>query len=482
MTVPQEYLFSQSLFNPVTGQGDNVSVDDTDQNNIQLLSDSQIIGRTSLGFLETNSIVDTNIIYTESDQTLIQQWLDETNNPLGTEKFGIETNVALYDSDQNVSTFSDIHSVSLYSVTDVNGNLLDLGSIQATFDARTANIESSLNVWGKIDFYLDDNPVGSKYIWGSASNTNQIKLSVVDNLEFEFEPNPGAYIAIATQQSKVNSLNAELDRRVGNQSNTGRFVPDTSIPGLRDQITSETAKLNVLQNSQGSDIKRAFAPSFSQQEKKNFTFNLIDEHCGGDGDNCIYRVVLSEIHANADSTSDFKEFNWVGQHVAYELLVTVDGAKKVVLQDDENGIPKAVQIFKSDNTLKLCGQAIFQHPSHPYNPFTQVASPPRVIVTDADGNVIVDAGHGVTGPGNSSYANCSTFTGLPRGAEITFTVSNMDYTVTTPEHQVNYILNASLDGGSQSCKSLSTSWKQFRGCATIYSPTNHSNFGFGVPI
>lgn len=450
--------------------GTNLSIQDSATG-----TDADLIAQTSLGFLQKNSVVGTDIIFTESDQTLIQQWLDQTNNPLGTEKFGIETNVALFDSNQDVTQFTDIHTVPLYSVTDSAGRVLDLGSFQVTFNALTQNQESELNVWGKVIFYLDDNPIGTKYIWGSAINTDKLELSVVDNLSFKYEPNADADIAIATQQSKVNSLNEELNRRIINQSNTGRFIPDTSIPALRDQINTEIAKLNVLQNTQGSDIKRALSPVFSEQDKNNFTFTLSDEGTDwADGSEHTVRVVISEVHADANSSGDFKEFNSSVQYIAYSLDMTVDGTKKVVIGENN----QAVQIFKSDNTLKLCGAVKFYHLTSPYNPTSFGNNPPKVTVKDSTGNVILEASHTTSGPINSSYTTCSTFDGIPRGESLIFTIDGVDYPVITPSTQVNYIVNAEVvQTGTNVWNGFIAGRERTSSYPVIATPTS-SNFGY----
>ena len=58
--------------------------------------------------IQEYSIIETNRVFTESNDSLITQFLDdqEIDTPLSTEKFGIETQVALFDSDNNVPQVS----------------------------------------------------------------------------------------------------------------------------------------------------------------------------------------------------------------------------------------------------------------------------------------------------------------------------------------------------------------------------------------
>ena len=100
-------------------------------------------------------------------------------------KFGIIIDSALFDSDQNVFTESSSFGISQLSVRDEQGRLLDLGSIQITMQGISKQTESSINVWGSVDFFLDDDKVDSKKIWGSQTNTNKLELSLIDSLVFD---------------------------------------------------------------------------------------------------------------------------------------------------------------------------------------------------------------------------------------------------------------------------------------------------------
>ena len=335
--------------------------------------------------IQEYSIIETNRVFTESDDSLITQFLDdqEIDTPLSTEKFGIETQVALFDSDNNVYNISDVFGIPQLSVTDDEGRVLDLGAIQVTFESISKQKEKTTDVWGTVEFYLDDTKVDSKYIWGSGSNSDRLTLSLLDSL------------------SVTNNV--------------------------------------------------AVTPSFSEQEKNNFTFTLSDEGRDWvDGSEHTYRVVITKLHANANSEQDFKEFHWTGQHIAYELKVKVNEKKKVIY--DYTG--KAIQVFKSDNTIQLCGKTTEQEIAYK-GWHTHQAVPPNVIIKDSDGKLLLDVSfspeqvrHGSFG-GKHAFgklwqsSSCSEiFTGIPRNADLIFEIKNQQFNVQTDSSQKNFYVNA----------------------------------------
>ena len=331
------------------------------------------------------SVVDTEIIFTESNDSLVTQFLDEINvdSPLSAEKFGIETQVALFDSDNTVYNLSDVFGIPQLSVTDSEGRVLDLGAVQVTFESISKQKETTTDVYGTVEFYLDDDKVDSKYIWASGSNSDRLTLSLLDSLS------------------------------------------------ITDNI--------------------ALAPSFSAQEKKNHTFTLSDEGRDWvDGSEHTYRVVITKLHANLNSEQDHKEFHWTGQHIAYELKVKVDEKKKVIY--DYKG--EAIQVFKSDNTIQLCGKTTQQEIAYK-GWHNHQAVPPNVVIKDSDGKILLDVSfnpsqvkHGKFGGKHAfgqiwSSSSCSeAFVGIPRNADLTFEIDNQSYNVKTDSSQKNYYVNA----------------------------------------
>jgi len=366
--------------------------------------------------IQEYSIIETNRVFTESDDSLITQFLDdqEIDTPLSTEKFGIETQVALFDSDNTVYNLSDVFGIPQLSVTDSEGRVLDLGAVQVTFESISKQKETTTDVYGTVEFYLDDDKVDSKYIWASGSNSDRLTLSLLDSLS------------------------------------------------ITDNI--------------------ALAPSFSAQEKKNHTFTLSDEGRDWvDGSEHTYRVVITKLHANLNSEQDHKEFHWTGQHIAYELKVKVDEKKKVVY--DYKG--EAIQVFKSDNTIQLCGKTTEQEV--PYVGWVNhQATPPNVVIKDSDGKILLDVSfspsqvkHGKFGGKHAfgqiwSSSSCSeAFVGIPRNADLTFEIDNQSYNVKTDSSQKNYYVNADFKSSVQPvCSGYS--------CGSIPSgqPYVTTNFGY----
>ena len=241
-----------------------------------------------IGLIDSElSIIDTERVFTESDQSLVEQFLDESGLPSSSEKFGIEVQTVLFDSDQVQYPESSILEIPQdpLSVIDDQGRVLDLGSIQTSFLGITTDSqrgsEQQFNLDGTVKFYLDDELIATKKLYLSESgDSNTHQLSIIDSL------------------------------------------PPTSF-----------------------------------DRPKAFTFTLSDE--GRDWkDESVhnYRVVITEINAKLISNNDSKTYTWNGEKIAYELKVTVDGTKKVILDEANN----AINIFKDDSTIQICGMSTLQ--------------------------------------------------------------------------------------------------------------------------
>ena len=384
------------------------------------------------------SIIDSERVFTESNQSLIEQFLDENDLPSSSEKFGIETQVALFDSDNEVYNSSDVFGIPQLSVTDDEGRVLDLGTIQVTFEGISKQKETTTDIWGTVEFFLDDTKVDSKYIWGSGSNSDRLTLSLLDSLS------------------------------------------------VTDNI--------------------AVAPSFSAQEKKNHTFTLSDEGRDWiDGSEHTYRVVITKIHANLNSDKDFKEFQWTGQHIAYELKVKVDQSKKIILNEDN----EAISIFKNDSTIQIGTQSTYHTIRYVNVQGTVYSNPPTVTVTDTMGKRLLTkadttfssqsgslTGSGGVGGVSKCYAkHCygtattTSFSppiaGIPRDSDIIIKLTRdgetKSYEVHTPKSQFNYFIEHKPDkSGSGKCVAGSGS-EQYKISGVTYSKCK-SNVFVTTPI
>ena len=315
------------------------SVDIVPQSAEDIINEAKGIGQYS--------VVDTDELFTESNDSILQQFLDSQNidSPLSTEKFGIEIQTALIDSFGNKSLNSTIFGVSQLSVLDEQGRILDLGSMQTSFLGLTKNPEKSVNIWGTVKFYLDDDLIATKKIWASSSNQQKTPLFIVSNLSI-VESNID-HARISEIENQISVLRNEIIS-LGEQSCVNCNGRDTEIRIRDDKIDSLNKELILLESK--IDEKLPSSPSFSDR-KTNFTFTLSDEGRNWANDSVhYYRVVLTEVNANIDSDNDFKKFTWSGEYIAYELKVTVDEAK-IVRFDVTTGKP--ISVLKSDGTFSV---------------------------------------------------------------------------------------------------------------------------------
>lgn len=376
LVVPMESDNSESI--TTVYESDIVSSDDINMD--QVIIDQAI---------QEYSIIETNRVFTESDQSLVEQFLDESGLPSSSEKLAIEVQTVLFDSDQKQYPTSTIIGIPELSVTDEQGRVLDLGTIQTSFLAISANTEQQFNLDGTVKFYLDDDLIATKKIYGSDSNKQNHELSIIDSL------------------------------------------PPTSF-----------------------------------DRPKAFTFTLSDEgRDWEDKSEHTYRVVLTEVNANLDSNKDFKQFSWNGENIVYELKITVDDLKKVVLDDQNN----AISIFKDDSTIQICGMSAHWETPYGYGQKPPYATEnPRVTVKvdkiDSLPETIIDNftfdSKLTKWKCNSKHCfssfevtdSCSAkVDGLPRNSALTVTLDYQDnsrdieYRILTPETQKNYHISERLN-------------------------------------
>lgn len=234
------------------------------------------------------STVNTNIKFTESNDAIITQFLDSNNidSPFSTEKFGIVTDVALIDSNNQKSISTNIFGISelpnTLSVVDEQGNPLDFGgNIQVTFDSITQSLPKSVTSWGTVKFFLDDRLLDTKKLWSTHNDIQKQSMSLVPNLIFESE----------------------------------------------------------------DSFEFPIPPSFSEREKRNYTYNFSDENLPNGLH--IFRVVFYDINAVIDSNN----FNWKGENIVYELKFNIDDS--LITKVSESGNGEKSTVFKSDGKFIL---------------------------------------------------------------------------------------------------------------------------------
>lgn len=326
---------------------------ETEEDFLTTLDDELLIATTSLGYLQTNSLTPDDI--PESDQSIIALALDTAEVPEivgGAEKFDIIVNVSQCQPNGDCTETSDrVSPPQLASILDEDGIAVDLDTLNVSFVAESNTEESIIDVWGIFEVYLDDDviPAESNYFYGHGENTNKIDLSIHNSLDFTVSSSNAIELATKKQELTVESLSLTLLQRTEAQSSTGRFVPDRSLPALRDQLDQEREKLSQLYSSQVSDVKRAVPPAFSALENKEHVLTILsDSNNWATGDEHTYRIVISEIHVVIDS-EEHKEFHFNNRHVSYALKVVADESQLAVL-DEENNV---IQVYKSDSKLQI---------------------------------------------------------------------------------------------------------------------------------
>lgn len=139
-------------------------------NQTVLTQDDISLLQIRLGEVSTQSIVNTEVVFVESDQNEFEKFMDE-EKPFGitaTEKFTLETTVTLFDSSGKKTTASSFIDVQeLKSLVSEQGQILDLGSIQIGFFSKT-DIQNDMKVIGTVEIWLDDRLLATKKIFRNA--------------------------------------------------------------------------------------------------------------------------------------------------------------------------------------------------------------------------------------------------------------------------------------------------------------------------
>ena len=369
----------------------NVNFDDYDDND---LIDYGYFDE--IGLIDSElSIIETERVFTESDQSLVEQFLDEQGLPSSSEKLGIEVQTALFDSNQKQYDYSNIVGIPQLAVTDDLGRVLDLGTIQTSFLAVTADNERTLNLYGTVEFYLDDDLITTKKIYTSESNNDSktYQLSVIDSVPPKSFDRPTTFTFTLSDEGRDWENNSEHTYRV--------------------VLKEVNAEIN------------------SDNDFKKFSFN---------GENIVYelkvkvdeqkKIVLDE---NNDAISIFKS----------DSTLQVCGNSII----DKQG-------FGNDFRFKSIGR--YTAPIQTSNPpIVTVTDPSKTIEyakiqfspeSTVEGNKSGNARHWY---GISETSSCSEkIQGIPRGTEVLFNFDTNSIKVKTPLSQKNYHLTA-LYGSSQ---------------------------------
>ena len=430
LVVPMESDNSEPITNVY--ESDFVSSDDINM-------DKVIIDQA----IQEYSIIETNRVFTESDQSLVEQFLDESGLPSSSEKLGIEVQTVLFDSDQKQYPSSNIIGIPELSVTDEQGRLLDLGTIQTSFLAISAKTEQQFNLEGTVKFYLDDDLITTKRIYGSDSNKQNHELSIIDSLPPTSFDRPKAFTFTLSDE--------------------GRDWEDKSEHTYRVVLTEVNANLD------------------SNKDFKQFSWT---------GENIVYELKV-KVDEQKKVIQGCKLFD---SNLINAGLLSCSA-------DDYNS---AIQIFKNDSTFQICGASTIQE--IPYRGYvTYKTDTPSVVIkqsyqtfptsTDYVLPILVDdisfnPSEAKADKKKSRHdfgnvytkSSCSEkVSGIPRDTNIVIEVTTNgikeSFGVHTPKSQFNFHINAELAG---EIKSKCYYSKQGRSCDNPNPSTNAvSNFGHG---
>ncbi len=197
----------------------------------------------------------------------------------------------------------------------------------------------------------------------------------------------------------------------------------------------------------------------TDSKESSFTYDNIAEVSNNwtEGSKHYYKIIVDIL--NIRTLQD--QFFFTGEFLAYELELTNEEAKQVVINDENN----AISIYKTDSSLFVCGA------SFSTNENGLLRTPPTtVIVKQLDGTVLFEAFHYHQANGNIGTwgTTCTEYIGIPRNSELLFEVEGIDYPVTAPLPLKKYLISGIV---GQRC---STSCGSFNDII--------SDFGYGLPL
>ncbi len=191
---------------------------------------------------ELASIINDPLVVPESDQSLIEQFLDLATTP----KIGIAVDVTLIDSDFRridvPTNFLNIPATILpLTLLDADGNIFDLGSVTIGFTA-VSNLDTILDVSGKFDIFLNDKPLATQDFFGRGTPDadNKLKLQTTGGKDavtfiFQDEP-PTAFIVGTTLDNSYSVFIKEVSITAGEGF-------DTVVYGFKGNFNAYTLRL-----------------------------------------------------------------------------------------------------------------------------------------------------------------------------------------------------------------------------------------------
>jgi len=224
------------------GADDLINLDGI-QNVDGVLSADDLNLQFAIDDLIVQSIINTDVLFRDSDDTFAEQIVDSLG--LG-EKFGIVTTVSLVDSNNNITTETNVFGVALptnLSVTDESGNVLDFGgTVQVVFDSvlPSGTVGTS---WASVEFYLDDSEIDSTDLWASHIDESRETMILVDELHDKRNdlPTPPSF----SERDKDNFTFTFTDENLSDGTHTFRVVI-TNVDAVAGENTYNYRGENIV--------------------------------------------------------------------------------------------------------------------------------------------------------------------------------------------------------------------------------------------
>lgn len=194
------------------------------------------------------SEVQTDVIYTQPNQTGIDNFLNSVNiETRESPKFGIEVDTILLDSNKKEFTYSTFLNLPTATITDPEGHYLDLGSVQVALRA-VSNSEQKIVVTGKFKAFLDDKQIGlDRTFTGIGFTTNKSLPLTIDGkpaFTFTFADEGLGWADKSIHYFKV--YITDIDATVGEGFDTQSYKYSTRFLGYILTMTVDGTKKVVI--------------------------------------------------------------------------------------------------------------------------------------------------------------------------------------------------------------------------------------------
>ncbi len=222
------------------------------------------------------SVIDSDFVFQDSDDTLITNILDGASLPFGSEKFGVGVEVILLDSEQReLPSKTNFLQVKELSLIGENGELLDLGSFNVRFIGITGD-NQHVDASGKFLVKLNGDPIHLGTFEKIGTTTQHGIVFDVNNkgetFTFTLADEPESVFITGTLTNEVEVIITDVEAIVGSGFDTREFKFESrkgfKVYSLKmsfdgDKIVKLTEELKAVSVLR-SDSKFSLCTSLSQ--------------------------------------------------------------------------------------------------------------------------------------------------------------------------------------------------------------------------